>query len=135
VKFHETEQFKKQQREWYERLKETGFRDIEVLIGNEQKLMQYSRPYRDVDKLEYYQTLTHHFFQEKFENETHKWIMLWRSDGWKIREISERLKMMELSPSHRETVRYIIRRYEVKWNIKQYKPSQLSSKRGQDGRK
>lgn len=134
MKFHETEEFKKQKKDWYQKLKESGFKDIEVVVGNEEKLRQYSKGYANNDKLDYYQALTYYVSSESFDNETDEFIMIRCSNGTKIKDISDELKKNSKKRSHRETIRYIIRKYEVRWGIKNYKPSQLSSKREKSGK-
>lgn len=135
MKYHQTEDFKQLQKEWYDKLKQIGFRDIEVTVGTEQKLMQYSTGLRlvDNDKLAYYQALTYFVFTEQFDNDTDRLVLTRRADGVKIKDISAEMRHMGLKHFHRESIRYIIRRYEVRWGLKTYKPSQMCFRREKNG--
>ncbi len=128
MKFYETDDFKEQQKKWYEIIKLMGFKDIEKTIGNEQKLLQYSKcgKLTDNEKLSYYQILTHYVNTQLFDCEIEEIVMFMRADGIKIKDISEELKNRGLERYHRETIRYMIRKYEVRWGIKHYDRYQMS---------
>lgn len=120
------------QKEWDEILAATGFQDIERTIDGERALIQYaSYPYRRAtdsnvreNKLSYYAQISSMIHDEKFPNEIERLIMTRIGDGAQIQEI-----VMEIRKSgqniHRQTVRYIIRRYENKWGIKSWTQKQM----------
>lgn len=134
MKVHETQEFKKQQEEWYNRLKSEGFKDIEICLNGEFHLMQRSRPTPTDEKLQYFQALTYFANNEPFDNKIDEFILIKRADGFKIKDISNEMKQMKLAHYHRESIRYIIRKYEMRWGLKFYKPSQLSFKRQISGK-
>jgi hypothetical protein len=136
MKFYETDDFKRQQQEWYGKLAEAGFNDAETVIANDHKLKQYScrREPLNNNKLHYYQAITEYVNTQSFDCEIDEIVMFMRADGIKIKDISTELKKRGLERSHRETIRYIIRKYEVRWGVKKYKPSQMSFSRSKNGR-
>jgi hypothetical protein len=139
MKFYENEEFKRQQKEWYAKLKDSGFKDIENILRDELVLAQYSTRFTfspEVSHLKmlYFQAITECVNLESFDCEIEELVMFMLSDGKLIKEISEELKARGLKRSHRETIRYIIRKYEVKWGLRNYSPSQLSFHRGNHGR-
>jgi hypothetical protein len=136
TKFWQTKEFKKQQREWYEKAAEGGtYKDIEKVVGGQSTLIQRaSNAYRQAprvvrqNKLAYYQLLATRVNEEKFDDAVDELVMRMLADGAKIRSISDELKVRG-HRHHRQTIRYIVRKYEVRWNIKRWKQSQMTSKR------
>jgi len=75
----------------------------------------------------YYSLLHSKVNSEKFENQIHEIIMAKAAEGAKICKIIEALEAKG-KYIHRETVRFIIRRYEHKWGIREWTPKQLHLK-------
>lgn len=130
------EKFKSLQKHWYDLLRLSGFEDIEKLVGGELVLRQTANhQLRDVNQLdkeireEYFTIIFHKINDEKtvFRNEVDRIIMQEHAEGAMIREIMRTLSIIGESRS-RASVRYIIRRYEVAWNIRKYTPRQLNKK-------
>lgn len=116
------EEFNQLQKEWYERLKQGGFKDIEPILFQP----SVSRPDRHIYKLkkntqEYYQILGKMVSDENtiFKNAAHQYILTRYSEGALIKTIVEELKDRGM-PRHRHNVRMIIRRYETAWKIRVY---------------
>lgn len=123
-KFWKTKTFLTLQREWDQKLKASGFEDAEKSIGGTARLKQRaSNSYRGAiqvlreAKLEYYRSLTYHFHETEFSDEVERLIMERRAEGVLIKSICEQLRSMG-ERCHRETVRHIIRKYEIKWGMK-----------------
>lgn len=100
---YETEEFKELQKNWYKKLKEEGFVDIEkekhgfksYIYANgaglvEGKKNQYSATYRN-SKIEYYRAAEHFLNEYKFKSNLDKVIWEYHSNGISTREISKLL--------------------------------------------
>jgi hypothetical protein len=129
-----TQTLRELQKQWYKILEDSGFKDIEKLVRGELVLKQvaeHSGWYKDdftrEMHREYFQTITFHAYDEAtvYRNETDKIIMQMHADGAKITEIMRALNAITKSPCRR-SIRVIIRRYEMDWNIRQYTPKQLN---------
>lgn len=113
---------------WNSRLQDVGFEDIELESGpNHVQLLdkdQVSDEQRAT--IEYYDRLVAAFNSEQFEDDTHKFIMGRVCEGDKkcaiVRALHERGQRI-----HRETVRYVIRRYEHKWGIRTWDQNLMTS--------
>jgi hypothetical protein len=119
-------EFKKLQKQWYEKLKETGFKDIE---SQGQTSTHGSPKLNEVLKktLEDYWTLIRHKVCDDlttYRNEIDKYVLNRYAEGAKLTIIARELKNKK-TPRHRQTIRDIIRRYEMIWQIRSYTPSQL----------
>lgn len=130
----ESKAFKKLQSEWYKKLKDTGFQDAEEIVGGEQKLKQNApNVYRQADpvyiesKARYFELLTQHVASYRFSEPIDRTIMGLKSQGFKISEICSRLKQMGV-PKHRQTVRFIVRRYEHNWGIRRWTPEEMNQR-------
>lgn len=134
-----SKEFEALQKEWDERLKETGFEDIEKNIGGERVLKQssdyayrrkeHTQVYRE-NKLSYFMLLAEFLAKERnFDDESDRLIMMRTSDGWTIQEISQELKSLGKNKFNRDTIRYIRRRYENRWGIRAWKPEQMVSRK------
>lgn len=122
------------QKEWDEILKASGFKDIERRIGNDLVLIQYaSNVYRQAEpvirenKAAYYEQISSWIHEHKFANESEKIIMNMIGQGARIKEVVQRLESMGVGV-HRQTVRFIIRRYETEWGIKVWSNKQMNLK-------
>lgn len=127
------DEFQKLQKLWYGKLADTGFVDIERFVNGEMVIRQFScsierqnKRNRKAASEEYYKSLyfkAHH--QETcYKNEADRYILQMFSNGIRIKEIVEHLVSIGLSRD-RKNVRLIIRRYEMKWNLKSYNDKQL----------
>lgn len=124
--------FKALQRAWYQRLKDEGFQDAEKLINGRLVLAQSaSHPYKGhnevtiQEKETYFMELCQCVYNHEFDDEVDRLVLTWYSQGRKIKEICEDLDQRgELRA--RNTVRFIIRRYEIAWGLRNYRPNQLN---------
>lgn len=123
-KYWQTPKFKELQDEWYARLKKAGFEDAELTIGNRQCLKQFARNcYRQANDIErenkrrYFELLSSQFQKETFSDKVERLVLMRRTEGVKIKQISVELKAMN-ERCHRKTIRLIIRKYERKWGIR-----------------
>lgn len=121
------EEFLALQKEWYEKLANSGFKDIEVLKNGNLHLTKniVSRQYdaevakRARMREEYYRGLRH-FVDEpstKFRNSVDLFIMLLRSNGYSTYKIYAELIAAGIKRNHR-TVVTTIRKYEHRWGIR-----------------
>lgn len=131
MKFWQSRKFSQLEQKWYEKLKDDGFIDQERKIGQDTELIQKaSNVYRQAPevvrdaKIIYFDVLKEYILISTFKDEGDKLIMMLRSEGYKIKEISQKLKELG-QKNHRQTIRYIIRSYEHKWNIRHWTQTQL----------
>lgn len=124
-KFWQTKKFKELEEEWEKNLEKAGFKDAEKTIKGVRVLKQRAtNSYRSAtlvtreNKLRYYELLGIHLHQEKFPNEAYKKIIELRSQGKKLEEISKVSRILNRDKNNKETIRRIIKRYEIKWGIK-----------------
>lgn len=129
VKFYETKRFKELEAEWEQRLAETGFKDAEKKIGNSRDLKQYAenvyQSARHDARDKYFDLLSECFLKEIFLE--HK-IMQDYVAGKRRVEILKELLASGVSIEY-ETIRFIIRRYEYRWGIKNYSARQMNLKK------
>ena len=134
-KYWATEEFKSLQAEWYQKLEASGFVDIEnnskeepLLRQNSGKSYTSSSEVIRVNKQKYYELLAQHTSSEIFSNPAHRLVLELRSNGATFSTIILKLKDASLSKdlSSRHSLRYLIRRYEMKWNINTYLPHQIN---------
>lgn len=131
------EQFKKLQKEWYELLAATGFKDIEKQEGSECVLIQTSSYcFRNVDnfckevKETYFRSIAQaaHDEETKFRNEIDRFILMRHAEGAKIKTIMTELIARGMG-RNRDSIRYIIRRYEMAWGLRSYSSRELHRKK------
>jgi hypothetical protein len=134
-KFWLTKKFKLLQKKWYEKLREADFVDVEHEFDGEFELTQRSsNAYRQASfivresKVDYYRLIGHYTHNEKFDDPVDEIVMKMVAEGAKIKAVSEELKRQGFK-CHRQTIRYIIRRYENQWGIRRWNQKQLTSKR------
>ena len=130
-----TPKLKKLAKKWDDKLKASGFKDIEHTVGENRVLTQFSsNVYKKASKSvrenkeAYFTLLGQAFSAEKFPNEVDKIVMLKASQGISIKNIVNELNKLG-HKRLREFVRFTIRKYENKWNIKNYSKKQLTSNR------
>jgi hypothetical protein len=128
MQFWKTKQFKKLQEKWYKKLK--GFNDIE---SNEKLKQNAPNCYRQADivernaKLNYYLLLGEKINENKFDCYEDKLIITRIAEGYQIKDISAELKKLK-KKCHRQTIRFIIRKYELRWGLKKWNQEQLKSR-------
>ena len=127
-------EFKALQQAWYAKLEDEGFQDAEELVGEEMMLRQVAEhAYKDSDELgvktkeAYYRILEHRVQGSAFQNDIDRLIMTMFADGTKIKRIVETLEDRG-SRRCRMTVRMTIRRYEMKWGLRDYSRKQLNKR-------
>lgn len=132
------EQFRALQEHWYEILEDSGFKDIEKITNGELVLRRSSSTiystyksdnFNKAMKEEYFRIMSQisQDIETKFKNEVHKYILFRYCEGSRIKEIVIELKARG-TPRTRDSVRYIIRRYENRWGVKSYGPKELHVK-------
>lgn len=139
TKFWKTQAFKELEKEWAEKLKQSGFVDEELNV-NGYRILKQSAKFQfylssrallfKETKEQYYELIAynvHH--EEKWPDESDRLIMEKTGEGWTIREISALLRSLGLKKHNRDTIRYIRRRYEHKWGLKVWKPIQMVSRK------
>jgi hypothetical protein len=139
-KFWQTPAFKALESEWYAKLQQSGFADIERKPPNDASphpelvLRQNSaNAFRQADQLAresrvaYFERVTELAAREPWINSADQLIMRRRGEGVLIKDIARELESLGLK-CHRQTIRYVIRKFEVKWAIRKWKPEQLRSK-------
>jgi hypothetical protein len=139
VTYWKTPEFKSLQQAWYQRLADAGFSDIEELVGEDLEMRQmcpsthycFRRTDEDDRYLtsDYYTLLAAKIDETQFRSEVHKIILTSYVSGKKASEICEELKQRG-TPRHRHAIRFIVRRYEAKWQIREWSPTQLGKKVG-----
>ena len=67
--------------------------------------------------------------ETEFEDEADRLIMEWTAEGREIKEISIELKKLGMRKSYRNTIRFVRRRYEDKWGIREWKPEEMVSRK------
>lgn len=100
-KFYQTEEFKKLNEKWRQRLKKSGFEDIEENRGEEQSLRVWHRhrsSYFDVlifyHLQEYYYTANKFHDEHTFKSKTEKEIWRLHANGQSLRNISTQLNII-----------------------------------------
>src|SRR5262245_22924750 len=98
AKYWETKEFKDLEREWYERLRLSGFDDAEKSINGTRILKQRaSNSFRGAialirdSKFEYFRLMATAMACEGFSNPIHRFILERRANGFKIIEICKEL--------------------------------------------
>jgi len=130
--FWRNRKFKEEQSYWYDVLKSSGFEDIEV---DENRLKQSSQniyrndpePIARVNKLEYFLKLSQYMREKapEFDDSLDYFVMSKFSQGWKNIEIVRALKALG-KPRDRRTIRFIRRKYEHRWGIREWTPKQIN---------
>lgn len=133
--FWRTKRFKSLYQEWNVKLKASGFEDAEIDLKDDRALKQRStNAYKQASQierdahLEYYIFLGHLAHDTIFPNEVEKYVMLRYSEGAEIKEIVKETQKMG-GPKYRDTITYIVRRWETNWGIKNWSLKQRHLKR------
>lgn len=133
--FWRKKSFKALSKEWNKKLADTGFTDAEIELKQERVLRQRStNSYRQAcqlerdSRLEYYMLMGNLAYNTIFPNELERSIMIWHAEGLTIKEIMQEIEKLG-SSIYRGTVRFIIRRWQVKWGVKNWNREQLRLKK------
>lgn len=123
-------QLKIQLKVWNEKLKQSGFEDAEVELKNDRALKQRAtNAYRQASPLErearldYYRILGHLSQNTEFTTELERNVMTLYANGSTICEIAGQINR------HRQTIRHIIRRWQMRWGIRHWSPKQMNLKK------
>ncbi len=127
-----TDEFKALQKEWYQRLEDEGFQDAEVLVDGELVLQQRAaHVYRNASKKiereskeAYFRLLGQLVHKEKFDRKIDKKVLMAYAAGDRITVIVRELKRAG-TPRNRTAVRFIIRKYKMRWGLEDYTNKQL----------
>lgn len=98
-KFYESDSFKKQQDEWYKKLKDKGFKDIEHNESTPYLTNHHIRDSRAIGRgsasmaLEYYQAASEFLWQHKFPNKYDRYVWEQHTRGKSIRDIVKLLSV------------------------------------------
>lgn len=130
----EKDDFKTLQEYWEYKLAESGFKDIERC--NKDNYYMVPRVYQNVNTIQkeaketYFARVTQAIEDDQtlFKNEADKFIMLSHAKGLKIKDIVSELSLRG-TPRERKSVRIIIRRYIMMWNIRYFNRRQLNMER------
>lgn len=96
-------EFERLKDEWYKKLKESGFEDIE---SDETRLKKWSSQFGRMDhsviqiRESYYQMATRFFNEHNFDTDLDKVIWLYHSEGIGSREIVDTLAKVNIQTSH-----------------------------------
>ncbi len=133
-KYWQKMSFKQLEQEWNEKLKESGFIDAEVRVGEERVLIQQaSNSYRQAPRIvreakeEYYTIVNQKMDECPPRDRVERIVMYYVALGAKIKEICNELKETG-ERCHRQTVSFIIRKYEAKWKIRNWTEQDLNPK-------
>lgn len=135
-------QFKALQKEWYQKLEDSGFEDIETLdkygmrLKSEHRRLFRSRGPNDRDmwqkvyieaKAEYFRTLTHKVNDPDtvYKSDMDRIILYLYSEGETTAKIVECLAAFGYVRK-RKSIVYLIRRYEFEWGLRRYSDRQLN---------
>jgi hypothetical protein len=143
------DEFRKLQREWYKKLEESGFKDIERFKDDElvfkrsgidnSRCIEWYIEATDLGtieelsegaiKAEYFRIIAQTAKDEEttYRNEVDRHILIRHSEGAKIKTIVTELQELGM-PRHRLSVRFIIRRYEMLWGLRRWTRRQLNKK-------
>lgn len=130
MEFWKTKQFQALSKIWELKLKDSGFIDAESRYGNiktREAVSTYGKatPLERETRQEYFRILGKLTNETKFKNELERLVMTLHSEGHTIKDIVERLHIAR----DRKTIRYIIRRWQMKWGIRTWTLGQMNLKK------
>ena len=109
--------FKELQKQWYKKLKDEGFQDIEA--SNAEMFPRPGRSHVSDDSpdkilaiMEYYSMARSFLIDHEFKSEKHKTIWEYHSEGMSVREISLVMKPLELPGTDKSTIHQTIKSLE-----------------------
>ena len=115
--------FRQLEEEWAKKLEQSGFEDIELFKNGQRYLKNNSRAlFRKNQRTrlireQYFQNLSDCLHTHVFSKELDRIVMTKFAEGITISQIVIDLKAINIE-IHRQTIRYIIRRYEHEWGIR-----------------
>lgn len=123
------DEFEKLKAYWYDKLKESGFHDIELDPYGPPSSFIHMAPHIKWANQDYFQVIKSYVkdHNTKFRNETDRYVMMRHSQGAKIKEITDELNLLS-EERDRKTIRTMIRRYEMAWGIRTYTRKELNLK-------
>lgn len=129
--FWKDQAFKALQQQWYKRLEESGFEDAEEMVGGELCLKQTAASaYKALDditrksKEAYFVFVAQKVEETVFTSTVDRIILSGHASGKKICHIVKDLESNGVRRG-RDTVRWKIRTYEMKWGLRTYTPREL----------
>lgn len=142
-KYWGSEDFLRLKAEWDQKLKDSGFSDIEKEVdgdlvlkkpsaddGKFAGIFKFKAAVQIQGRAEYFYRLYQKYSQEQaFEDESDQLIMQRTMEGIAIQTISRELQKLGKRKFNRDTIRYIRRRYEHKWGIRIWTPEQMVSRK------
>jgi hypothetical protein len=124
------------QRFWDEKLKESGLKDAEktvrgkrVLKDTASSINKKSKQTVWVEKSNYFELVTENIVKTNFETLTEELVMRKHAEGKGISEIVQDLQNLKIK-IYRGTIRFIIRRFEHLWGIREWTSKDRRLKRG-----
>jgi uncharacterized protein with gpF-like domain len=125
MKFFNSKRFKDLEAAWEEKLKRSGFVDIEKKKKNGERVLKQNSAnvYRQANEAtrsareQYYRVIAENYHQTEFNREIDRIVMGLFAEGCSIKNIVLALNEKQIS-IHRQTIRFIIRRHEHIWGIK-----------------
>lgn len=132
--FWKSSTFKALQQAWYQRLRDEGFDDAEEMVGEDLELKDERRfGHRDERRAErnadYFNAISKKMHETVFRNDVEQLILTRHCEGEKAVTICQELQSRG-TPRHRHAIRFIVRRYEAMWSLREWTPSQLGKKVG-----
>lgn len=135
-KFYQSAEFKDIEKTWERLLFKSGFVDAERTKNGQRVLKNQSADaYRQASaetreaRVQYYRNLCYHTYRTVFLKLIDRFVMTRRSDGVSIKQIVIEIEAHG-GKIHRQTVRYIIRRYEHQWGIRFWAKEDRNLKHG-----
>jgi len=117
-----TKKFKQLERKWEEKLRASGFTDIERTEHGERVLITLTRVALDSgNKAEYYRQVRNNMWEATYDTELDKHVMRRVGLGWQIRDICKGLPYSY--ERGRQIVRRIAHKYETRWGIRKWTSS------------
>lgn len=126
------QEFKQLQTEWYKKLRESGFEDIENNPAKQYRYKSVRTPWIGIKsencqkRLDYFHDIAQKINDPdtQYRDEADYLIMTWHCEGYTTKKIIESLKEMGIC-KHRNTVRNRIHRYLWKWHFRPHPPKYL----------
>lgn len=133
--FWRTKNFKFLSKTWSQKLEQSGFVDCEIDLKEGRVLRQRAtNVYRQASeseresRLEYYSFLGYLAHNTLFPNDLEKLVMIRHSEGATIKEIVIEINKLGIFRD-RKTIRFIIRRWQTKWGVKNWSLREMNLKK------
>lgn len=98
MKFWRTKEFKRLQKKWYKKARDSGFRDEETVKPGQQNTPFLAKNTMRISKLykpgveEHYRRCRIHLHENEFEDEFKKQLFAWYTEGYSYRNIVKLIK-------------------------------------------